>query len=136
MWFCRQRYNLPNGDFDRIRRQQAVLLGIARKAVTAGTISNPVKLNRFLQAASKSVSVDESVTVARLRALALSVRGMRSSDIAFLTVPNDGPAWRSGQSVVLLDRAQDGKLYKAVRDDTMTAYVRRHGDLNDLDSVS
>src|SRR5512139_3648781 len=136
MWFCRQRYNLPNGDFDRIQRQQAVLLGIARKAVSAGTLTNPVKLNRFLNAATKSVSVDDSVSAADLRAMALSVRGMRASDISFLTVPNDGPAWRGSQSVVLLDRKQDKKLYAAVRGDTMAAYVRVHGDLNDLGSVS
>lgn len=136
MWFVRQRYNLPNGDFDRIRRQQAVLRALAVRASSGGMITNPVKLNRFLEAATKSVSVDDSVSVGLLRSLALSMRDMRASDISFMTVPNDGSAMRGTQSVVLLDAAQAKRLYTAVRQDKVGAYVRTYGDLNRLGSVS
>lgn len=136
MWFVRQRYNLPNGDFDRIRRQQAVLRALAVSAASGGMITNPLKLNRFLEAATKSVSVDDSVNVGALRSLALSMRDLRASDISFMTVPNDGSAMRGAQSVVVLDAARATRLYTAVRQDTLGAYVRAYGDLNHLGSVS
>ena len=32
LWFCRERYNLPGGDGDRVANQQRVLIGILQKA--------------------------------------------------------------------------------------------------------
>jgi LCP family protein required for cell wall assembly len=133
--FVRQRYNLPNGDFDRIKRQQAFLGALAKKAADGGTISNPFKLDRFLSAFTKSISVDDSVSGGKLRSLALSLRGIRASDITFMTAPNKGSAQRGKQSVVLLDQAKAKSLFEAVRTAQMSDYVKQHGG-NQLGTVS
>jgi LCP family protein required for cell wall assembly len=133
--FVRQRYNLPNGDFDRIKRQQAFLGALAKKAADGGTITNPFKLDRFLSAFTKSISVDDSVSGGKLRSLALSLRGIRASDIAFMTAPNKGSAQRGKQSVVLLDQAKAKSLFEAVRTAQMTDYIKQHG-VNRLGTVS
>ncbi|RAY15319.1 LytR family transcriptional regulator [Actinomadura craniellae] len=134
--FVRQRQNLPNGDFDRIKRQQAFLRALAKKASDGGTISNPIKLNRFLRAFTKSISVDDSMSSGDLRSLALGLRGLRPQDVQFLTVPNKGPAMRGVQSVVLLDEVRARELYTAVRGDEMAGYVRRNGGTNSVGTVS
>ncbi|GAA1525422.1 hypothetical protein GCM10009678_03460 [Actinomadura kijaniata] len=134
--FVRQRYNLPNGDFDRIKRQQAFLAALAKKAADGGTVSNPLKLDRFLSAFTKSISVDDSVDAGRLRSLALSLRGVRPGDVQFMTVPNKGPAARGRQSVVLPDPAKDKLLFEAIRSAEVAEYVRRHGGVNRVGQVS
>ncbi|WP_018654686.1 LCP family protein [Actinomadura flavalba] len=134
--FVRQRYNLPNGDFDRIKRQQAFLGALAKKAADGGTVSNPLKLNRFLSAFTKSISVDSGVKTGDLRSLAFSLRGIRSSDVVFLTVPNKGSASRAKQSVVLLDRAKAGALFEAVKTSEVAEYVATHGGQNRVGTVS
>ncbi len=48
--FVRQRYGLPNGDFDRIKRQQYFLAQAFDKITSAGVLLNPVKLNNLLNA--------------------------------------------------------------------------------------
>ncbi|MEU5876875.1 LCP family protein [Spirillospora sp. NPDC047279] len=134
--FVRQRYNLPNGDFDRIKRQQAFLGALAKTAADGGTISNPFKLDRFLSAFTKSISVDDGVNAAKLRSLALSLRNIRPSDVAFITAPNKGSAQRAKQSVVLLDPVKASALFKAVKTAEMAGYVSKYGGVNRVGTVS
>jgi LCP family protein required for cell wall assembly len=134
--FVRQRYNLPGGDFDRIKRQHAFLKALAGQVADRGTLTNPLKLNAFLEASTKAVSVDESLTVGRLRSLALQFRQVRSGDIAFMTVPVAGTGNEGGQSVVYLDPAKSRRLYRALRKDKVEEYLTGTGDaLNDVDEV-
>ena len=57
--FVRQRKGLPNGDIDRIRRQQQFIGGIVRKVLSAGTLANPLRLNGVIDAATESLKVDD-----------------------------------------------------------------------------
>ncbi|HEY8478492.1 MAG TPA: LCP family protein [Spirillospora sp.] len=134
--FVRQRYNLPNGDFDRIKRQQAFLGALAKQAADRGTLTNPIKLDRFLSALTRSISVDEGVTAGHLRSLALSMRGVRASDVVFMTTPHRGTGTRARQSVVFLDPARCKALFEAVKTARMAEYVRQNGGANGLGSVS
>jgi LCP family protein required for cell wall assembly len=135
--FVRHRYNLPGGDFDRIKRQQAFLKALAGQVVDSGTLANPLKLNAFLEASTQAVSVDESLTVDRLRSLALQFRSVRAGDIAFMTIPVAGTGNESGQSVVYLDHDESRRLYRALRKDRLDKYVKSTNDaLNKVDEVS
>ncbi|WP_412516088.1 LCP family protein [Actinomadura madurae] len=134
--FVRQRYNLPNGDFDRIKRQQAFLGALAKQAADRGTLTNPLKLDRFLSALTKSISVDEGVSAGDLRSLALSMRSVRASDVMFMTLPNKGTGMRAKQSVVFLDGTKAKALFDAVKSARMAEYVKQHGAGNSLGTVS
>ena len=50
--YVRQRYQFPDGDFARMRHQQEFMKALLDKAVSTGTVTNPKKLNAFLQALS------------------------------------------------------------------------------------
>ncbi len=135
LWFVRQRYGLAGGDFDRIKRQQAFLKALANKAVSRGTFRNPLKLNAFLEALTKSVSVDDTVRMGNLRSLAFGARGMRAGDIAFMTAPTRGTGRAGNQSVVFLDPVKDKILFDALRQDTVADYLRERRTTNDVDTV-
>ncbi|MFV2175110.1 LCP family protein [Actinomadura sp. LOL_016] len=134
--FVRQRYNLPNGDFDRMKRQQALLRALAKKAADSGTLTNPLKLDRFVSALTKSISVDESLSGGDLRSFALSLRHLRVADVTFLTAPDKGTGMVRKQSVVFLDPPKAKALFDAVKGAEMPAYVQRYGGGSDLGAVS
>lgn len=134
--FVRQRHNLPGGDLGRIKRQQAFLKALAGQVVDTGTLANPLKLNAFLEAATKAMSVDESLTIARLRSLALQFRSVRAGDVVFVTAPVAGAGTAGRQSVVYLDRAKGRPLYQALRTDAVERYLAGTRDpVNQVDQV-
>ncbi len=52
--YVRVRHGLgaPNGDLGRMKRQQAFISAMIAKVYSAGTIANPVRLYKFLNAAT------------------------------------------------------------------------------------
>ncbi len=121
--FVRQRKKLPNGDLDRIARQQQFVGAVIRKVLSAGTLANPLRLNGFLNVATSSLQVDDQLEVSDLRDLALRFRSFNAGGVSFATVPvtsiNGSKRNAAGllESVVLLDDAKGEQLFQAVRDD-------------------
>ena len=103
--YTRERSSLPNGDFDRVKRQQTWMRSIVSRVLTNGTLSSPTALYSFLKTASRTVAVDESFTLNQMQSLALETRHLHSNDIRFMTVPTAGTGTSTdGQSIVTLDR--------------------------------
>lgn len=121
--FVRQRKKLPNGDLDRIERQQQFLGAVIRKVLSAGTLLNPLRLNGFLTTATDSLQVDQALDVSDLRDLALRFRSFSAGGVIFSTVPvatiNGQKRNAAGllESVVLLDEAKDDALFEGIRQD-------------------
>ncbi|GGL16418.1 hypothetical protein Sme01_36430 [Sphaerisporangium melleum] len=130
--FVRQRYNLPGGDFDRIKRQQAFVGALGKKIISRELLTDPLKLNDFLEALTRAVSVDSGVSLGTLRDLALELRDIRPDTVDSATVPTLGSAMVKGASVVRLDRKAGRSLFQAVRDDALEEYFDQNGGLNDL----
>ena len=85
--FVRQRHGLPNGDLDRIRRQQYFLSAAFDKITSTGTLLNPFKLTALLHAVQSSLLTDPALDVV---ALARQFASLADGNISFVTVPNDG----------------------------------------------
>jgi LCP family protein required for cell wall assembly len=116
--FVRQRKGLPNGDLDRIARQQQFIGAIVRKTLSAGTLLNPFRLNDVIEVATDSLRVDEDLSIDDMRDLALRFGRFDADGVSFTTVPvNDISANRGGQSVVLLDEAATDELFDRLRRD-------------------
>jgi LCP family protein required for cell wall assembly len=120
--YVRQRYGLAGGDFDRIKHQQQFLQVLMNKATRGGTMSNPLALNRLLQAVTKSISVDKGLSDGALLSLARKLRGS-GSKAHFYTVPVIGTGQVGQASVVFLDPTQDKTLWAAVASDSLDKYV-------------
>ncbi|MGL5825776.1 MAG: LCP family protein [Nocardioides sp.] len=81
--------DIGNGsDLSRAKRQQAFIASMANKIVSADTLANPVNLLRFLNAATKSLEVDQSLTsVAKLAKLGAQFQDTGLNKIQFFTIP-------------------------------------------------
>jgi LCP family protein required for cell wall assembly len=135
--FVRQRYNLPGGDFDRIKRQHAFLKALGNRAISRSTLANPLRLNSFLEAFTTSVSVDRGLTIQKLRSLALQFRSIRADDGVFMTAPIAGTGTEDQQSVVYLDKAKSRSLFRALRTDEVDSYLTSAGAaVNQVDKVN
>jgi len=116
--FVRQRHNLPLGDIDRIKRQQAFLASMLRKVESAGTLANPLKLNAFIDALTKSVTVDSGTSAADLGKLALKLKGLSSGNVVLTTMPLSGFGKEDGQDVDVVDQAKAHALFQSLIDDS------------------
>jgi LCP family protein required for cell wall assembly len=87
--YVRVRHEISNnGDIGRMRRQQAFLAAMTNKAISAGTLLNPVKLYNFLNAVTSSVTTDDKLNkLSKLVDLASQFKEIGLSKIQFLTMP-------------------------------------------------
>ncbi|MEV6447777.1 LCP family protein [Amycolatopsis sp. NPDC051716] len=121
--FVRQRHGLTS-DLDRIARQQAFLSGMAKKVLSAGTFTDPSKLNSLVAAVHGSVVLDKDWDIL---SFAQQLRGMTSGAIAFATIPVQSLslATPSDGDAVKVDPAQ---VQQFVTTAISTAAVQAAGD--------
>lgn len=126
--YCRERYDLPNGDLDRAARQRQVLTAIINKMVSKETLTNPAKLTEVIDKVAPYFTVDDSLTNDEMKKIAMSV-----------AKTGDKPAMHSlqmplerfdrsadGQSIDVVDEAGVAELGTALKTDAMVAYWDKH----------
>ena len=115
--YVRLRAYGTGSDISRIDRQQAFMSSVVDKAKSSGTLLNPVKLVRFLDAATKSLTTDPGLgNLSELRKLAGQVRSIPSKDITFLTTP-----WivnPEDPNTVVWNEPKTDKLWEALQTDS------------------
>ncbi|GGM66279.1 LytTR family transcriptional regulator [Longimycelium tulufanense] len=101
--FVRQRHGLPRGDLDRIVRQQAFMASAANRVLSSGTLTDRGKLDGLLQAAQKSVVIDERWDVLRF---AQRMQEIAGGSVRFVTIPVEAVGARNerGQNIITVDR--------------------------------
>ncbi len=121
--FVRERHQLSEGDISRGRRQLAFIKALLLKAISPATVTNPVKIAEFTDAATKNLVLDQHLSLSQLREYAVSLRNIRGGDIVFTTAPFTGfgtsPA---GGSIDIVDKEGMAALGEALRTDTMSDY--------------
>jgi LCP family protein required for cell wall assembly len=118
--YVRQRYQFADGDITREKHQQLFLKAVMDKAASSGTLTNPAKLNAFLQAITKAMVVDKGLS---LPDMAWQFHGLRSSNLTFMTSPFSGFDTIDDQSVVVVDQDKAKALYSAVAHDQVATYL-------------
>ncbi len=129
--YVRQRYGLPGGDFDRVRRQQQYLRSVFAALSQQDVLGDMGALDGFLLALSDAMTVDETLSTSALLDLAYDVRSLRPDGLTFLTAPVAGTGREGAQSVVYLDQDRAGQLWSYLRDDSLQAHAAEFG----LDSL-
>lgn len=114
--YARDRHSFALSDLARIRNQQSLLSSLLNEAISSGTLANPLRLSRFLQAVFAAVKVNQGLNVT---ALADQLRGISPHQVRFLTVPLGNPDYLTpgGQSAVLWNEAAARRLFAALRAD-------------------
>lgn len=122
--FVRERYTLSQGDITRGQRQQAFIKAVMLKGLSGDTLTNPVRLANFVDAATANLIVDEELEVGDMRSLAFSMRNIRGGDIEFVTAPWSGIGSDDfAGSTVLPHDEQFQVLRRHLSNDTMDDYV-------------
>jgi LCP family protein required for cell wall assembly len=87
--YVRERYVVGDGsDVGRMKRQQAFIASMAHQVVTAGTLARPDRLIRFLDSATKSLTVDPGLqNLVKIAGLGGQVKGIGLDNIQFITIP-------------------------------------------------
>ncbi|GAA1712945.1 LCP family protein [Propioniferax innocua] len=125
--YVRQRKELPNGDLDRAERQRAVIKAIISKAASPETLTNPGKFSSMVGDMSRHITVDETLTTEQIRSLALDSKIRSGSQIKSLQAPITGFEMSSdGQSIAVVDEPAMAELAKALQNDTMDEYAKKH----------
>jgi LCP family protein required for cell wall assembly len=89
--YVRVRHDLgaATGDIGRMKRQQAFISSMISKVYSAGTLANPVRLIKFLNAATSSLTTDSGFAhLKELGSLGSSLKNIGLGKIKFVTVPN------------------------------------------------
>ena len=125
--YVRQRYQFDDGDLTREKHQQQLLAALLEKAADAGTLSDLGRLDALLRSLTQTVTVDQGFD---LVSVALQLRDLRGADVTYLTSPIAGTDWEGDEAVVLPDTERAAQLYRAVRLDTVSAFLNGGFGLN------
>ncbi|HUY52004.1 MAG TPA: LCP family protein [Streptosporangiaceae bacterium] len=114
--YARDRHSFATSDLARISDQQHLLASMLNEAISSGTLANPVRLSRFLQAVLAAVKVDQGLNVA---ALADQLRGISPRDVQFMTVPLSNYNFQTptGESAVLWNTTEAQTLFQQLKND-------------------
>ncbi|MEV3978852.1 LCP family protein [Nonomuraea sp. NPDC049758] len=114
--YVRTRYTLGDGsDLGRIQRQQVFLTKVLDKITDGGLLTDPGKLNAFLRAGAKAVTLDDKLTLSRMLEIAGSVKGLTAKELKGITVPVE--AYPADKNRVQLKQPDARNFFEAVRSD-------------------
>ncbi|GAA3444298.1 LCP family protein [Planomonospora venezuelensis] len=105
-------------DLDRIDRQQQVISALLSQALSGDTLTNPVKLTRFVNTTLGTLRVDDALR-GNLLGLADQLKTVSTDDVAFATVPIADVDYRTptGESAVLWDKPAARELFRRIAAD-------------------
>jgi len=95
--FVRQRHGLPNGDLDRVVRQQVYIAGMVRNLLSTDVLFDLGKQRQIVEQVGSSVTFDQGLNVFDL---ASQLQGVQPGNITFQTVPGLTPATIDGADVL------------------------------------
>ncbi|MFF5288572.1 LCP family protein [Paractinoplanes globisporus] len=120
--FSRIRHS-ANGDYDRQRHQQQLLRAMAKKASSAGTLTNPAKVSAILKAAGSSLKMDTHGV--GVQDFIFGLKSIAAADL--IPVKTNGGTFAptsDGKAETLNGDTLD--LFKATADDNLREFLVRH----------
>jgi len=115
--FLRSRHGVDDGsDLARISNQQSFLSSLLRTITSAGTLSNPIKLYQLADAATKNMTLSDTMGDTKtLVGMAVALKGIPLSRITFVQYPVvDDP---SNAAHVIPDTYGASLLARAIQND-------------------
>ena len=126
--FVRERYAFVDGDYQRVRNQQAFVRGIMAHMVGSGKIMDPASAIAVIHAVTPYVTGEPGFDAAAMATLAYGLRGLDPTSSVFFTLPTAGTGFSyDGQSIVIPDDAGIAAVRDALVADSMGAYAAARG---------
>ncbi|WP_187151640.1 LCP family protein [Salinispora tropica] len=118
--FVRQRYDLPNGDYDRQTHQQQLLRAVLQRASETSIRNNPVRLDQVIRAVGSSLTVDTNGVP--LADLVLALRDLPTDALRGIQMPSY-PQTIDQVSYVILQEGGGG-LFTAVQNQRVPQWAQ------------
>ena len=118
-WYLGQRYGLPGGDFDRVKRQQQFIKAVMDKLISQNTFSDLGRLDAPLRAVGDSIAVDSGLGNTEMIQMAYSMRNLTQENIDFFTAPVRGIGMEGPASVVYLNDEAAERMWEYLRTDSL-----------------
>ena len=129
--FSRMRYQDPEGDIGRTKRQRQVISKVISSAASPSTLLNPAKTLRVERAGSKSFTIDEDSSVMTVASLVWALRSASSNQMMGVPpIESLNFTTNAGASAVLLRDTTADAFFAKLRAGTLTT-----ADLNQVDGV-
>ncbi|HUH52734.1 MAG TPA: LCP family protein [Microbacteriaceae bacterium] len=121
--FVRERYSFIDGDYQRVRNQQAYMKGLTNKLLSKETLTDPKKLGATFEALKPFLIIDEELSLTRMIGIGTSLKDIRMGDVTFFTSPTYGVSRSSdGQSIILPNFDELEIVRKHFTDGTLHEY--------------
>ena len=129
--FSRMRYQDPEGDIGRTKRQRQVISKVISSAASPSTLINPAKTLRVERAGSKSFTVDEDSSVFTVASLVWALRSASSNQMMGVPpIESLNFTTNAGASAVLLRDTTADDFFAKLRAGTLMT-----SDLNQVDGI-
>ena len=129
--FSRMRYQDPEGDIGRTKRQRQVISKVISSAASPSTLINLAKTLRVERAGSKSFTVDEDSSVVTVASLVWALRSASSNQMMGVPpIESLNFTTNAGASAVLLRDTTADDFFAKLRAGTLTT-----SDLNQVDGI-
>lgn len=112
--FVRARKSDPRGDLGRIERQQTFIRAAMREVISAGTLVNPLRVKRLIDAVADSIVTDSGLGTSRMFRVAWSLRGLDPDDVEAVTLPAETEQI-DGTYYVVAKPEETEAIFQAVR---------------------
>ncbi|MGD7733233.1 LCP family protein [Propionibacteriaceae bacterium G57] len=123
LMFVRNRYDLPNGDFDRNERQRDVIKAVLDKLASRGVLTDPVKFRDSVTTLGPNFTVDTAFTNQKIIELGTQMRITTGNDVRSMMAPYSHFGTSSdGQWYAAVDQPKLAAIAAAMRGDTMDQY--------------
>ncbi|MET3962269.1 LCP family protein required for cell wall assembly [Marmoricola sp. OAE513] len=116
-------------DLDRVQRQQGLLRALMRGAIDNGSAANPFTISKLLKATASNLTLEKDFSYLSMFGQTFSMRGLRSSSTAFITVPYAEDPFAGGADTITLDPDKDAELWDAMRRDRVGEYLNLNKDV-------
>ena len=123
--YVRQRYGLPNSDYDRQRHQQQFIKAMAEQALSKDVVTNPAKLDKVLRSAGDALIFDGNGH--NVVDWGLALKGIRPGNMTLIKLPGRGlMVGGSYRGEALDDSAEE--FFSSVRDGTVGNFLLSNPD--------
>ena len=120
--YSRLRHS-SNGDYDRQRHQQQLLRAMAKKASSAGIITNPSKVSKILSAAGQSLKMDTHGV--QVEDFLFGLKGLAAADLIPIKT-NSGTFNSNQKGDAELVSATTKQLFTATANDKLAGFLVSH----------
>ncbi|SDT71765.1 LCP family protein [Actinoplanes derwentensis] len=129
--YVRQRYGLPEGDYDRQRHQQQFVKALAKQAMSKDVVTDPAKLLKVMNAAGGSLTFSGGGHTVLDWAFAL--QGLNVDDMITVKLPGGG---KFAGSTYLGEELEPStkEFFQAVREDRVGGFLLDHPEYVNLQS--